>query len=182
MHNFKKKWKLIHGQAQPSPWLLKGWLDWASIFQSMNYMWLVPTQFNPCLQESEEEVVKEVVGGEICNRIGRCHHWLGTFDMVEEVAHSFDDAVRRLRGIKAMTNFEIPLVLPMLSLISSSSNSSFDVKKVIGGHNHKGKNVGKIKSVVWWPLWLSCSLWCLRLWERVYHIEVKNDGFGNNWS
>ncbi|KAH0690256.1 hypothetical protein KY290_018495 [Solanum tuberosum] len=68
---------------------------------------------------------------EIRDRIGRCRHWLGTFDTPEETARVYDVAARWLRGLKARTNFQIPPIVPLPTSptsTSSSSNSSREMK------------------------------------------------------
>lgn len=72
---------------------------------------------------------------EIRDRIGRCRHWLGTFDTPEDAARAYDSAARRLRGAKAKTNFEIPSVFPISPGAEGSSSSSSEIikKRKAGG-------------------------------------------------
>ncbi|XP_074375670.1 ethylene-responsive transcription factor ERF084 [Apium graveolens] len=80
---------------------------------------------------------------EIRDRIGRCRHWLGTFDTPEDAARAYDSAARRLRGSKAKTNFEIPSVFPISPGTEGSSSSSSEVKKRKAGGRKNGAHKRK---------------------------------------
>lgn len=80
---------------------------------------------------------------EIRDRIGRCRHWLGTFDTPEDAARAYDSAARRLRGSKAKTNFEIPSVFPISPGTEGSSSSSSEVKKRKAGGGKNGPHKRK---------------------------------------
>ncbi|OAY74005.1 ethylene-responsive transcription factor ERF084-like [Ananas comosus] len=86
---------------------------------------------------------------EIRDRVGRCRHWLGTYDTAEEAARAYDAAARGMRGSKARTNFAIPDARYIPTPLSSSSSlsstiSSTPSRKKNKWTKNKKKKGGKI--------------------------------------